>query len=83
MAKQATTQPKTVAADDRNAATEALMVIVEAALPFRAEGVPSVDLIARLSGTAVRLLKLEQGEATACQNSCVLGLMRKHELIAE
>jgi hypothetical protein len=83
MAKQATTQLKPVAADDRNAASETLMQIVELVLPFRHEGVPTVDLIARLAAQSSRLLRLEQDEATAAQNAATLGLMRKHQLIAE
>ncbi len=83
MAKQATTQPKAVAADDRSAASETLMQIVELVLPFRTEATPTVDLIARLAAQSSRLLRLETEEATAAQNAAVLGLMKKHALIAE
>jgi hypothetical protein len=81
MAKQPT-QLKPVAANDRSAASATLMQVVELVLPHRHEGVPSVDLIARLAAQAVQLLRLEQEEATAAQNAAVLGLMKKFELIA-
>ena len=81
MAKQ-TTQLKPVA-DHPASASETLQAIVELVLPFRTEGVPSVDLIARLAAQSSRLLRLEQDEATAAQNAATLGLMRKHQLIAE
>ena len=81
MAKQ-TTQLKPVA-DHSSSASETLQAIVELVLPFRHEGLPSVDLIARLAAQSSRLLRLEQEEATAAQNAATLGLMRKHQLIAE
>jgi len=59
------------------------MQIVEAALPFRPTETPAVDLIARLAGRPSGLLRLDQAEATAAQNTMTLGLMRKHQLIAE
>ena len=54
-----------------------------AGAPVPHRGVPTVDLIARLAAQSSRLLRLEQEEATAAQNAATLGLMRKHQLIAE
>jgi hypothetical protein len=35
--------------------------VIEAVLPFRTEGTPTLDLIARLAAQAARLLRLEKG----------------------
>jgi hypothetical protein len=66
-------------ADRHSAASECL----ERVLPFRTEAVPTVDLITRLAAQSFRLLRLETEQATSAQNAAVLGLMRKHQLIAE
>jgi hypothetical protein len=42
-----------------------------------------VTVALRLAAQSSRLLRLEQEEATAAQNAATLGLMRKHQLIAE
>ena len=80
MAKQ--TQLKQVT-DRAGSATATVMELVEAILPWRSEGTPTVNLLAQLASQSARLLKLEKAEATKVQNEVVLGLMRKHELIAE
>jgi hypothetical protein len=63
-------------------ATDALVNIIELSLPFRTDRTPSVDLVARLAAQGSRLLRLGD-DTTAVQNAAVLGLMKKHKLIAD
>ena len=56
-------------------ATSALVFIIQAVLPFRSEGTPTVDLVARPAAQASRLLQLEREELTAVHSSLIARTM--------
>jgi hypothetical protein len=64
-------------------AEAALVQVIEQVLPFRTSGTPTVDMIARLSAQAVRLLKLNGEESAAAQNAATFSLMKKFKLLAD
>jgi hypothetical protein len=76
MAKQPTTK-------SGSNATEALVQVIETVLPFRAEGTPTLDVIARLAAQGSRLLRLEKDELASVQNAATLQLMKRYKLIAD
>jgi hypothetical protein len=52
MAKQS------IATKSNSNATDALVEIIEVCLPFRSEGTPTLDVVARLAAQGSRLLRL-------------------------
>jgi hypothetical protein len=77
MSKQPTTK-----SSGPNAA-DALVQVIETVLPFRTNGTPTVDLIARLAAQSVRLLKLNSEDGALAQNAATFSLMKKFKLLAE
>ena len=77
MAKQS------IATKSNSNATDALTNIIETCLPFRVEGTPTLDVIARLAAQGSKLLRLNKDEVAAVQNSATLQLMKRHKLIAD
>ena len=81
MAKPVTSTAKT---DPHEAATAALIEIVNVSLPFRMNGtaVPTLDVLAKLAAAGSRLLKLDKESSPLVQNSAVLQLMKSHNILA-
>ncbi len=80
MATQA--KAKTEPASNKPASAEDVVVeILESAIAFRGDR-PNLSMIARLSNRAAGLLKLDQQERLAVENSAAIAVARKRGLLA-